>query len=316
MSSLSSFRSFWQKYGTLVILIFLILLIGILSPKYFLTADNLTQVVLQSSITILIAIGEFFAILIAGIDLSVGSVMAFTGLITAKMLVAHQPIWLAILVGGVGVGLVLGLFNGFLVNATGLHPFIITLGTQSIYRGLTLILSDARPVYGLPPAYMSSIGGWIWRIPVPVIIAILYAAIMSWFTTKSKAGRNLYAIGGNKSAAWYNGILVKRHVSIAFAISGISAGLAGVVMIARLGAAEPLAGVGFETYAIASAIIGGTSFFGGVGRIWGVVIGGLVIGVINNGLNILNVPTFYQQIVMGSLIIISVFLDHLVSSKQ
>jgi len=124
MSSLSSFRSFWQKYGTLVILIFLILLIGILSPKYFLTADNLTQVVLQSSITILIAIGEFFAILIAGIDLSVGSVMAFTGLITAKMLVAHQPIWLAILVGGVGVGLVLGLSMDFLSTPQGFIPLL------------------------------------------------------------------------------------------------------------------------------------------------------------------------------------------------
>lgn len=310
------FKSIWQRYGTFAILVFMILVIGALSPQYFLTADNLTQVALQSSVTILIAIGEFFAILIAGIDLSVGSVIALTGLITAKLLVAEAPIWLAILVGGVLFGAVLGAVNGFLTNATGLHPFIITIGTQAIYRGSTLIISDARPVYGLPLEFMSSVGGWLWKIPVPVIIALTFAALMGFVTQKTKAGRNLYAVGGNRNAAWYNGISVRSHVMLAFVISGVAAGIAGVVMVSRLGAAEPQAGVGFETFAIASAIIGGTSFFGGVGKISSVVVGGLIIGVINNGLNILNVPTFYQQIVMGVLIIASVFLDHLVSSKS
>lgn len=311
-----SFKTLWRSYGTFAILVLMILAIGAMSPEYFLTSENLTQVALQSSVTILIALGEFFAILIAGIDLTVGSVIALTGLITAKLLVAGLPIWVAILIGGVALGAVLGATNGFLTNATGLHPFIITIGTQAIYRGLTLIISDARPVYGLPPAFMSSIGGWLWKIPVPVIIAVAFAALMSFVTQRTKAGRNLYAIGGNRNAAWYNGIAVKSHVMLAFVISGVAAGIAGVVMVSRLGAAEPLAGVGFETYAIASAIIGGTSFFGGVGRISNVVIGGLIIGVINNGLNILNVPTFYQQIVMGVLIISSVFLDHLVSRKS
>jgi D-allose transport system permease protein len=312
----SKFKVLWQKYGTLAILVVMVLVIGSLSPEYFLTTDNLTQIALQSSVTILIALGEFFTILIAGIDLTVGSVIALTGLITAKLLVAGIPIWLSILLGGVLLGALLGAVNGFLTNATGLHPFIITIGTQAIFRGLTLIISDARPVYGLPPRFMSSIGGWLWKIPVPVIIALAFAIVMAFVTQRTKAGRNLYAIGGNRNAAWYNGIAVKSHVMLAFVISGIAAGIAGVVMVSRLGAAEPLAGVGFETYAIASAIIGGTSFFGGIGRISSVVIGGLIIGVINNGLNILNVPTFYQQIVMGVLIISSVFLDHLVSRKS
>ncbi|MGI5174257.1 D-allose ABC transporter permease [Treponema sp. OMZ 840] len=310
-----SFRNFWSKFGTLAILIFLVLFIGIISNGYFLTPENIVQIFLQSSITILIAIGEFFAILLAGIDLSVGAVMALTGLVSAKLLTAGMPVIVAI-AAGLFLGIVLGAFNGALVNSTGLHPFIITLGTQAIFRGATLIISNARSVFGFPPVFMQTVSGVLLGIPVPVIIALAFAALCSWFTKRTKAGRNLYAIGGNKNAAWYNGIAVKKHTLLAFIISGFAAGLAGIVTIARLGAAEPQAGIGFETYAIASTIIGGTSFFGGIGRVWGVVIGGLIIGVINNGLNILNVPTFYQQIVMGSLIIISVYLDHFVSKKK
>ncbi len=315
MTKTYSFRKFWTSFGTLTILLFLVFFIGIISHGYFLTRDNLVQIFLQSSITILMACGEFFAILLAGIDLSVGSVMALTGLICAKCLTGGIPIAAAILLALI-FAVFLGLFNGALVNATGLHPFIITLGTQAIFRGATLIISNARSVFGFPAAFMQTVGGTVIGIPVPVLIALTFAALCALFTNTTKAGRNLYAIGGNKNAAWYNGISVKKHTLLAFIISGLASGLAGIVTIARLGAAEPQAGIGFETYAIASAIIGGTSFFGGVGQIRGVVIGGLIIGVINNGLNILNVPTFYQQIVMGSLIIMSVFLDHLVSQKK
>ncbi|WP_315120381.1 D-allose ABC transporter permease [uncultured Clostridium sp.] len=310
------FSSIWQKYGTLGILIIIVALLGILSPEYFFTPNNLVQVVLQSSITILIACGEFFAILIAGIDLSVGSIIALTGMITAKMMVSGVPVVIAILIGGIFVGALLGAINGTLVNSTGLHPFIITLGTQSIYRGLTLIISNARPVFGFPKAFTSGVAGWLWKIPVPVIIAIAVALILTFITGKTKLGRNIYALGGNSQSAWFSGINIKLHTLIVFIISGVCAGIAGVVMTARLGAAEPLAGVGFETFAIASAIIGGTSFFGGKGKIFGVVMGGLIIGVINNGLNILNVATYYQQIVMGALIIGAVTLDKLFSTKK
>ena len=256
-----------------------------------------------------------FAILIAGIDLSVGSVLALTGMVTAKMLVAGVPIFLAILLGGVILGGILGLINGFLVVQTGLHPFIITLGGLTIFRGLTLVISNARPVYGFPAAFQPMVAGDIFGIPIPIIIALTVAAIFYIFATKTIPGRNLYAIGGNQDSAWLSGVNVKIHKMVVFTLSGISAGIAGVVMIGRLGAAEPLAGQGFELYAIAAAIIGGTSFFGGKGRITGVVIGAIIIGLINNSLNILNVPTFYQQIVMGSLIIGSVFLDKALSAK-
>ncbi len=150
-------------------------------------------------------------------------------------------------------------------------------------------------------------------IPIPVIFALLVALFLWFLTNKTRLGRNIYALGGNKESAYYSGIDVKFHTMAVFVISGICAGLAGVVSTARLGAAEPLAGVGFETYAIASAIIGGTSFFGGKGRVFSVVIGGLIIGTINNGLNILQVQTYYQLVVMGSLIIVAVALDRLIS---
>jgi D-allose transport system permease protein len=263
----------------------------------------------------LIAVGEFFAILIAGIDLSVGSVLALTGMVTAKMMVGGVPIIIAILVGGVLLGGLLGLVNGFLVVQTGLHPFIITLGGLTIFRGLTLVISDARPVYGFPAAFQNTIAGDVVGIPVPIIIALAVAVIFYIVTTKTIFGRNLYAIGGNQDSAWLSGVNVKIHKMAVFALSGMSAGIAGIVMIGRLGAAEPLAGQGFELYAIAAAIIGGTSFFGGKGRVSGVVVGAIIIGLINNSLNILNVPTFYQQIVMGSLIIVSVFLDKALSAK-
>ncbi|WP_027625683.1 D-allose ABC transporter permease [Clostridium lundense] len=310
------FSSMWQKYGTLGIFVLITALLGTLSPDYFLTPNNLVQVALQSSITILIACGEFFAILIAGIDLSVGSIIALTGMITAKMMISGTPVIIAVLVGGILCGALLGAINGSLVNGTGLHPFIITLGTQAIYRGITLIISNARPVFGFPKSFTSGLAGWCWKIPIPVIIALLVALILTFITTKTKLGRNIYALGGNSQSAWFSGINIKLHTLIVFIISGVCSGIAGVVMTARLGAAEPLAGVGFETFAIASAIIGGTSFFGGKGKIFGVVMGGLIIGVINNGLNILNVATYYQQIVMGALIIGAVSLDKLFSKKK
>ena len=307
---------FWDSYSTLCILLLIILLFSILSPRYFLRQDNLVQIVLQSSITILTALGEFFPILIAGIDLSVGSVLALSGIVTGKLLVTGLDPVLAVLVGGLLVGLVLGGINGLLVNFTGLHPFIITLGTNAIFRGATLIVSGASPVFGFPYSFTDTLAGAVWIVPVPVIIALAMAALLWFVTAKTRLGRNIYAVGGNKEAAFFSGIDVRLHTLVVFMISGVCAGLAGVLSTARLGAAEPAAGTGFETFAIASAIIGGTSFFGGKGRIPSVVVGGLIIGTINNGLNLLHVPTFFQLVVMGSLIIIAVSLDRLLAAAR
>lgn len=215
-------------------------------------------------------------------------------MVTAKLMLAGIDPFLAALIGGVLVGGALGAINGCLVNWTGLHPFIITLGTNAIFRGITLVISDANSVYGFSFDFVNFFAASVIGIPVPVIFSLIVALILWFLTTRMRLGRNIYALGGNKNSAFYSGIDVKFHILVVFIISGVCAGLAGVVSTARLGAAEPLAGMGFETYAIASAIIGGTSFFGGKGRIFSVVIGGLIIGTINNGLNILQVQTYYQ----------------------
>jgi D-allose transport system permease protein len=306
----------WQSYGTLAILLLLVAICGVLSPEFFLSKDNLVQVLLQSSVMILLACGVFFTILIAGIDLSVGSMLALTGMVTAQLMVAGCPPWLAVLLGGVLLGALLGAINGVLVNVTQLHPFIITLGMMAIYRGLTLILSDARSVFGFPSGFSNIVAGRLLGIPVPVLITLAVAGFLYFLASYTRLGRNIYALGGNAQAAWFSGINIKLHTLVVFVISGLCSGIAGVVTIARTGAAEPNAGTGFETFAIASAIIGGTSFFGGRGQVTGVVVGGLIIGVISNILNIMNVQSYYQQIVMGALIIGAVTADKLFGKKK
>ena len=302
-----TFNTIWQKYGTFGILIILLAVLAILKPTYFFSSSTAPQILAQSSVNILIAMGEFFAILIAGIDLSVGSVVALTGMCMAKLMVAGVNPIVAVLLG-ILLGAFLGFLNGLLVNVTGLHPFIITLGTQAIYRGVTLIISNS--------SFTRVISKSVIGIPLVAIIAVIVALILAFLTKKTKLGRNIYALGGNKESAWYSGINVNLHTLIVFIISGICAGIAGVVLLGRVGSAEPAAATGFETYAIAASIIGGTSFFGGKGKIFGVVMGGLIIGVINFGMNILSLSSTLQQVVMGALIIGSVALDRFVANKK
>ncbi len=313
-----TFSDYWDRYSTITILAIMIVVFGALRPSSFLTTGNLVKIMEQSSITILLGLGEFFAILLGGIDLSVSSIMALSGAMTAKLMInAGFDPWLAILVGIVFFGLFVGLVNGVLVTATGLPPFIITLGTQAILRSLVYIVTDARAVSGLPASFSTSIGGKLFGVvPVPIIVALVAAAVLTFFTVKCQSGRNLYALGGNTQSAWYAGITVKKHTIIAFAISGLCAALAGMVNIARLAAAEPNAGTGYETYAIEAVIIGGASFFGGIGKIPKVIIGGLIIGVINNGLNMVGVSSYYQQLAMGCLLIIAVTLDRFFGASR
>ena len=311
-----TFNTLWQRFGTFGILILLLAILAVARPGHFFSVSTVTQILAQSSVNILIALGEFFAILIAGIDLSVGSVVALTGMVTAQLMVAGVHPLLS-LVLGVLLGGVLGLINGVLVNRTGLHPFIITLGTQAILRGVTLIISNSSAVFGFPASFTRTISINVFGlVPLVAIIALLTAVVLSFLTRQTKLGRNIYALGGNREAAWYAGINVKLHTLIVFMLSGRCAGLAGVVLLGRVGSAEPAAATGFETYAIAAAIIGGTSFFGGKGKIFGVVIGGFIIGVINFGMNLLSLPSTLQQVVMGALIIGSVALDRFVANKK
>lgn len=310
-------RSLWSRFSTLAILILIFAVFAGLAPASFLSASNGLQILVQSSITVLLACGEFFAILLAGIDLSVGSVMAFTGVVAGKLMLSGMPWQLAVFIGCVVVGAVIGALNGILINLTRLPPFIITLGSMAILRGLTVVMTNARAVSGLPPGFGRAIGGkFFGTIATPVVIAVVVAGVLWFFAARTKAGRNLYAMGGNPQAAWFAGINLNRHTVLAFTISGTCAGLAGMVNVARLGAAEPNAGTGYELFAIAAVIIGGTSFFGGEGVIWKVVMGGLIIGTINNGLNMVGVSGNFQQVAMGALIILAVTLDRFFGASK
>lgn len=312
-----SFQFYWDNFGTVIILVVMFVLVSFFTPSGFLSGGNIIQIFMQSTTTMLIACGEFFAILIAGIDLSVGSILALSGVVTGKLLVAGVPWFIAFILGSILVGALLGAINGSLINFTGLHPFIITLGTQSIFRGITLIISDAKAPFGFPATFNTMFGGYLFGvIPMPIVVALIVGFLLYFLTTKTKMGRNFYAIGGNKEAAHYSGINIKLHTLLVFIISGICAGMAGTVMIARLGSAEPMAATGHETFAIASAIIGGTSFFGGKGKIPNVIIGALVIGTINNALNMLGVGSYYQQVATGAMIILSVTIDMFIGRKK
>lgn len=303
----------WKKYGTIGILLLILVALAILKPSAIFTSTSVPQILRQSSVNILLALGEFFAILLGYIDLSVSAACGLTGMVAAICMVKLGLPWVLACIIGVLSGTLIGAVNGFMINKTGLHPFIITLGMQTIYFGVMLVISGAQNIYGFPAGFSAFMSANIGPIPVPAIIAIIAAVILWFVTTRTKVGRNLYALGGNRDAAWYSGINVHLHQMIVYMISGTCAGLAGIVLIGRLNAAAPTAGTGYETYAIAATIIGGTSFFGGVGKIHGVVIGGLIIGIINYGMTVLMIDSSMQKIVMGALIIISVTIDHFVS---
>ncbi|WP_130865437.1 ABC transporter permease subunit [Acidipropionibacterium timonense] len=299
----------WSNYGVFMILILVFAVFAIIEPA-FLMGGNPIRIIDQSTIYILLGFGEFFAILLAGIDLSIGSTMALTGVVTAQLMSNGMP-WLVASIVGILIGVLIGIFNAIIINLTHLHPFIVTLGTQSILRGMTYVMSNATAISissaGFSNVVAGSIAGYV---PATIVLCLLVLVVLMLFTGYTTPGRNLYAMGGNPQSAWYAGINSPRHTILAFAISGACAGLAGLVNVARLGAAEPNAGTGYETFAIAAVIIAGTSFFGGEGVIWKVLFGALIIGTINNGLNMVGVSSFYQQIAMGTLIIVAVTVDH------
>lgn len=309
MNKKMTFSQVWVRYGTLMILASLCFFVSLLVPQYFLTSSNLVQILLQSSFTILIGLAQLMVILTSGIDLSVGSIVAVSGLTTALMLTNGFGIVTSVLVGGLLVGLVLGLIQGKLIAKTSLPPFIVTLGGMSVYRGIALIISEGRPIYGLPPAFSQGLAGWFGPLPIPAIIAVVAAALVYFLMTQTRFGRNVYALGGNPKASWLSGIRVDKHLTWVYGLSGLLCGVAGVVLTARLASAEPLAGSGWELQGIAATVIGGTSFFGGEGGVFGTVMGALIMGVIVNALNLLNIQSYYQQVVTGLVIILAVFAN-------
>ena len=296
-----------RQFGTLIGLIVLCVILWILTP-HFLTITNILNITQQTSINAIIAVGMTFVIITAGIDLSVGSIMAFAGVVLAGALNAGIPIPIAMLIG-LGVGAACGLVNGLLITYGGLPPFISTLGMMSVARGGALLYTDGRPVSGFSEGFRFLALGEILSIPVPVVIMIVVYIIAHFLLTRTKFGRYTYAIGGNEEAAMLSGINIRFFKTAIYAFCGMLSGLAAIILTARLNSAQPIAGIMYELDAIAAAVIGGTSLMGGEGRITGTLIGALIMGVLRNGLNLLGVSSFVQQTVIGSVIIVAVLVD-------
>jgi ribose transport system permease protein len=295
--------------GVLFSLILLCIVLTILTDR-FLTVSNLMNVAGQAAINSIISIGMFLAIMTSGIDLSVGSVLALSTM-TMGFFVRNYNVnpFLALLIC-LAVGTLLGLCNGLMLTKLRLpHPFISTMGMRQMARALCLVVTGTQPIFGFdaPIVFLGSAS--IGRVPVSfILVAVLYV-IMFIFLTRTRTGRHIYAVGGNREASRLSGINVDRTLNLVYAMSGFFAALAGIIVVGRVNTAFPLAGVDFETDAIAAVIIGGSSFFGGVGKIGNTIVGVLIIAVLRNGLNLLGVPSAWQTFTVGAVIILAVFID-------
>jgi len=296
-----------RRFGLVLALIGVCGLLAALSPA-FLTADNLLNVARQISLNGILAVGVTFVLLTGGVDLSLGSVVALTGVVAASF--AHPGDWpvLVPILAGILTGVACGAVNGVVVTRGLVAPFIVTLGMMTIARGLALVISRGRPVSNLSPAFLS-LGGDVAGVPVQTAV-LAVVATLSWLVLANlRIGRHIYAVGGNEPAARAAGLNVAGIKTLVYCVSGGLAGLAGVVLAARITTGQPNAGVAYELDAIAAAVIGGTSLSGGVGTIGGTLLGALLMGVINNGLDLLNVSSYYQQIIKGVIIIGAVWMD-------
>lgn len=296
-----------RQLGTLAGLLVLTLVLWALTP-HFLTISNLLNIAEQATIIAIIAVGMTFVIITGGIDLSVGSVLAFAGVVMASVLQRGVPLSLALIVG-LGAGLLCGLVNGLLITVGRLPPFIATLGMMSVARGAALMFTEGRPISGFSEGFRSLATGEVLLVPAPVIIMVGVYVIAHLVLRRTKLGRYAYAIGGNEEAALLSGINVRLYKTMIYGIAGLLSGLAAILLTARLNSAQPIAGMSYELDAIAATVIGGTSLLGGEGTVVGTLIGALIMAVLRNGLNLLGVSSFIQQIVIGTVIIVAVLID-------
>lgn len=298
-----------DKLGPVIALVFLVIVITVLNPS-FVSINNLMNLLRQVSVNGFIAFGMTFVILTGGIDLSVGSTLALSGAITASFLASGLNPFIAILIG-LMTGAMLGAINGVLISKGGMAPFISTLATMTIYRGATLVFTDGNPITGIGESdFFNFIGrGYMLGIPFPVILMFICYILLFVLLHKTTFGRKTYAIGGNEKASKIVGVKIDKIKILIYTISGVMASISGIILTSRLNSAQPTAGNAFEMDAIAAVVLGGTSLSGGRGRIFGTLIGAIIIGTLNNGLNLLGVSSFYQQIVKGLVIVAAVLMD-------
>lgn len=312
-----------RDYGMIAILLLICVLFAVWTKGLFLMPDNIINVLRQISINAVIATGITCVIITGGIDLSVGSVAAVVGVLTAQVMVMMPktvPVGLVIFVAclaGMAAGTLLGTFSGYTITRFRVPPFISTLAIMTGASGLAFILCDGRPVWNLPIAFNAIGRGYIlpgvfgnW-FPVPVLIMVLVMAAAHVILTRTTYGRYVYAIGGNEEASRLSGINVRKVKLMVYAISGLTASIGGIILTSRLASGQPNAGVGYELYAIAASVVGGSSLSGGEGTIVGTLIGALIIGVLNNGMNLANVDSYLQKVILGGIILGAVLLDQI-----
>lgn len=298
-----------QKLGPFLAFVLLFIVVAVLNPS-FIEPLNLLNLLRQVSINALIAFGMTFVILTGGIDLSVGSILALSSALMAGMIVSGVDPILAIFIAAL-LGALMGAVNGLLVTKGKVAPFIATLATMTIYRGLTLVYTNGNPITGLGEHYSFQLfgRGYFLGIPVPAVTMMVTFFILWFLLHKTSFGRKTYAIGGNEKAAFISGIKVDRVKCLIYSLAGMMAAISGAILTSRLNSAQPTAGTAYEMDAIAAVVLGGTSLAGGKGRIFGTLVGALIIGTLNNGLNLLGVSSFYQQVVKGIVILIAVLID-------
>lgn len=299
-----------SRYGIYIAFAVMCVFFSIFNPV-FLTPGNIINMIRQVSFNAILAMGMTVVIITGGIDLSVGSVLCLSAVVTASFVQTSNPLLpvpVAVLIGLL-IGAVCGLFNGVMITKGKLAPFIVTMVSMTMARGAAQLFTKGRPVSGLLPEFDVLGAGFFLGIPIPIYILALIVFITHFMLGRTKTGRYLYAVGGNEQAARASGIKVTRVKLVAYIFSGVMAALVGIIMTARLNSASTVLGNGYELDAIAAAVIGGTSMTGGKGRVVAVLVGALIIGTISNGLDILNVSAYWQQIIKGIIILVAVLLD-------
>lgn len=293
------------ELGVFTILIVLCVALSIMSPSFF-TTSNILNIFRQVSANGLIALGQLLVIISGGIDLSVGAIIAFTSIISAKLMLTGMSAALAIPLT-LCVGMLVGLLNGVLISKGRIAPFIATLSTMTIFRGFTYIMTQGIPVYGFSDNLFKYIGlGYIGQIPFPVIVTLIGFVVVGVFLKKTRTGRRIYAVGSNSEAAKMCGISITKIQMLVYALSGLLATIGGIIISSKLNAGVPQTGYGAELDAIAAVVIGGASLVGGVGFVYGTGIGTLIVGVVQNGLNLLNVYSYWQSVIVGIVILVAV----------
>lgn len=295
------------QYRALIILVLISIVSSILAPGFF-TTSNILNVIRQVSVSAILACGMTFVILTGGIDLSVGAILGFSGALSAYVLDKTGSVALALLTG-LGVGIVCGMLNAFFITFYDLPPFIVTLATMTLLFGCTLLLTEGAPIPVRSDSYKFIGKGELLGIPLPIIILLVIYIIAFFVLSYTKFGRNVYALGGNKEAARLSGINVKLNEASVYALTGLLCGIAGIVLTARLGAAGPQAGKGYELDAIAAVILGGTSLSGGQGYVLPTIVGALILGILSNILTLMDVNPFVSGIVKGIVILVAIVVD-------